>query len=157
MSAFISKDDYKYQIRTYRLDQILESVDEDEDLILDTAENEAISVLRDSLAPKYDVDLIFGQTGSSRHKTILRWAKVLVLYYIYERIPDEMVPERVVKNYDYVLERLEAIEKGEANLDGLPVKTEETEGGEVKPITRRRWGSVPKRANDASNNLDKRW
>lgn len=157
MSSFITKDDYKYQIRTYRLDQILEAEDEDEDLILDQAENEALSVLKDSLSPKYDTVTIFAATGTERHKTILRWAKVLVIYFIYERIPDEMVPERVVKNYNYVLERLELIEKGEANLDGLPPKTETDENGDSQPKTRRRWGSVPKRANDGGSPRDLYW
>lgn len=157
MSSFITKDDYKYQIRTYRLDQILEAADEDEELILDQAENDALSVLKDSLASKYDVVAIFSASGDERHKTILRWAKVLVIYYIYERIPDEMVPERVVKNYDYVLERLEMVEQGKANLDGLPVKTETGDDGETGPKTRRRWGSVPRRANDGGSPRDLHW
>lgn len=147
MSNFITKVDYKVHIRTYRLDQILEAQDEDEDLILDAAENEAISVISDALAPKYDVNLIFNQSGDNRHKTILRWAKVLVIYYIYERIPDEMVPERVVKNYEHVLERLKYIEQGKANLSGAPLITNTGEDGQTKPKTRRRWGSIKARAN----------
>ena len=155
MSSFIAKDDYKYQIRTYRLDQILEAADEDEELILDSAENEAVSILKDSLATRYDVNAIFAASGNDRHKTILRWAKVLVIYFIYERIPDEMVPERVVKNYNYVLERLEAIEAGNANVDGLPLQTEADENGETQTITRRRWGSMEKRTNDGGSPRDR--
>lgn len=151
MSSFISKDDYKYHIRTNRLDQLLEAADEDEDLILDTAESDALSVIRDAIGVKYNCDLIFAQSGDARHKTILRWAKILVIYYIYERVPDDLVPERVVKNYDYVLERLKAIEKGTANIENAPVNTILGSDGSPKVKTRRRWGSVPKRSHDGGS------
>jgi hypothetical protein len=151
MSAFLNKEDYKYHLRTNRLDQILEAQDEDEDLILGDAEDDAISIIRDAISTKYDADQIFSQTGDARHRTILRWAKVLVIYFIYERIPDEMVPERVVKNYNDTLERLRLIEQGEVNLDGAPVLTVTDENGENSPKTRRRWGSIPKRSNDGGS------
>ncbi|MFD0997694.1 phage protein Gp36 family protein [Ohtaekwangia kribbensis] len=161
MSTFLSRDDYKTQIRTYRLDQILEAADEDEEAILDDAENEAVSILKDALATKYDTDLIFSATGNARHKTVLRWAKVLVIYFIYERVPDEQIPERVLNNYEYLMNPekgyLAQIEKGTKNIDGLPVKTVPGENGESEPKTRRRWGSVPRRANDGANYRDKRW
>jgi len=151
MSGFISKDDYKYQIRTERLDQILEATDEDEDALLEEAEDEAIAVIRDYLISKYDVDLIFSSSGDSRPKNVLRWAKTLVIYYIYERIPDEMVPERVVKNYDDTLETLENIARGDMNVD-LPKLSEQTPPfGQSAPKTRRRMGSKPPRTNDGGS------
>lgn len=151
MSNFISKADYGYQIREERLNQILEEADVEEEDLLDDAELEAISIIKDALAPKYDVELIFSQTGAARHKTILRWAKVLVIYFIYERIPDDMVPERVVKNYNQVLERLEAVAQGTENLNGAPLVTVTAPDGESVPQTRRRWGSIKKRSNDGGN------
>lgn len=153
MSAFIEKTDYKYQMRTYRLEQILEAADEDEDEILNAAEEEALGMLTKFLGDKYDMALELGKTGSSRHKVLLRWAKVLVIYYIYERVPDEMVPERVVKNYDDVMKMLEKIEDGEAGIPGLTPKTGEVDG-ESQPVTRRRWGSLTKRTHDGGSPRD---
>jgi len=153
MSNFISKEDYKYQIRTTRLDQILEAADEDEDLILNSAETEAVGMIEKHLATRYDMGIELGKTGNARNKVLLRWAKVLVIYYIYERIPDEFVPERVVKNYDEVMSQLEKIEDGDASIPGLtPISVADpNDEGETKPYTRRRWGSQLKRANDGAS------
>lgn len=151
--AYLIKDDYKYMIRTYRLDQILEAEDEDEDAILDSAEEEALGMIDKFLGNKYDMVLEFGKTGASRNKVLIRWAKVLVLYYIYERVPDDMVPERVVKNYDEVMEMLEKVEDGDAGIPGLPAKTEEVDG-QTQPVTTRRWGSQKKRTHDGGSPAD---
>lgn len=148
--AYLDKSDYKYMIRTYRLDQILDAQDEDEDAILDAAEEDALGMVQKYLGNKYDMVLEFGKTGAARNKVIVRWAKVLVLYYIYERIPDEMVPERVVKNYDEVMKQLEKIEDGDAGIPGLPVITHEDKG-QTQPVTRRRWGSLEKRTHDGGS------
>lgn len=151
MSNFISKDDYKYQIRTARLDQILESVDEDEDVMLDSAETEAVGMLRKHLDNRYNMPVELAKAGADRHKVLLRWAKVLVIYYIYERIPDDMVPERVVKNYDDVMKALEKIEDGDGDIPGLApitITDPNSDTGESTPYTKRRWGSQPKRSNN---------
>jgi phage gp36-like protein len=149
--SYISKADYLYQIRTNRLEQILEETDEDEDAILDAAEAEALAVIRMYLV-KYDLNTEFGKTGNARSKIVLRWAKVLVIYYIYERVPDEMCPERVVKNYEKALEQLEAVLEGDAQVPGLNQVQEADPGtGDSVPVTRRRWGSIPKRTNDGGS------
>lgn len=156
-ASFISKADYKYQIRTERLDQILEATDEDEDLMLDSAETEAVAMLRKHLAARYDMNVELSKTGTDRHMVLLRWAKVLVIYYIYERIPDEMVPERVVNNYEEVMDMMARVEAGKADVPDLAPAKVTTEEGETVDYTRRRWGSVPSRANDGANMKDKRW
>lgn len=154
MSIFISKADYKYQIRTYRLDQILEAADEDEDLMLDSAEGEAIAMLRKYLDNRYDMNAELSKSGNDRSKVLLRFAKVLVIYFIYERIPDDLVPERVVKNYDEVMKALDKIEEGDADIPGLTriiITDPNSDSGGSTPQTKRRWGSVAKRSNDGGS------
>jgi hypothetical protein len=153
-SNFISKADYAYQIRTNRLDQILESTDEDADVMLDSAESEAIGLMRKFLDQKYNMDLELSKSGDARHTVLLRIAKVLTIYFIYERVPDEMVPARVVKNYEDVMAMLEKIEDGDGAIPGLApilVADPNSTTGESKPYTKRRWGSQPKRSNDGGN------
>ncbi len=137
MSSFIEKSDYNYQLRTYKLDQI---IDED-DTVLDDAEEDAIAEVKDYLFQNYNTELIFSQTGSQRSKNVLRWVKNVVIYYIYERVPDELVPERVIKDYDDTIEKLEKISAGDIAAD-LPRR--QTEEG--KPKTQFRWGSQPARS-----------
>jgi hypothetical protein len=150
MSTFISKADYLYQIRRARLDQILEAADEDEDLMLDSAETAAVGMMRKFLDTKYNMAVELAKAGAARNQVLLRFAQVLVIYYIYERVPDEMVPERVVKNYDDVMKMLEKIEDGDSSIPGLtPVTiTDPNDTTATTPVTRRRWGSLTKRSND---------
>lgn len=149
--SYLSKQDYLYQIRTNRLNQILEETDQDEDAILDAAEMDALAMIRMYL-DKYDLNVEFSKSGGERNKVVLRWAKVMVIYYIYERVPDEMCPERVVKNYEKALEELKAVRSGQAQVPGLNQVQEAAPGtGDSVPVTRRRWGSIPKRTNDGGS------
>ena len=113
MAAFITKSDYYYTIKQNRLDQVLDG----DDALLDDAEETAIVVVKDSLSLYYDTDAIFATTGDARPRQVLRWVKDLALYFIYERIEDELVPERIVKNYNDTLGTLEKIEDGKKQVD----------------------------------------
>lgn len=134
--AFIEEADYKLKIREARLMQVIE---EDPDL-LDTAEETAIQVVRDALHSRYDVAAIFATTGSGRPKQVVRWVMCLALYYLYERIPDKLVPERVVKNYDDTLATLNDISDGKLSTE-LPRLV----GADGANPTKFRWGSMTAR------------
>jgi phage gp36-like protein len=136
MSNFIDRDDYDRKIRDYKLDQIIDQ----QDAILDDAELDAIQEVSDYLYQHYEVETIFQKTGDERHKSVLRWCKHIVIYNIYERIEDEMVPERVIKNYDDTIATLTKIMSGKMAVD-LPRKTESEEN-----ITRFNGGSLPQRS-----------
>ena len=71
----------------------------------------------DALFSRYDVTAIFEKTGTDRPKQVLRWAISLVLYFIYERVPDRVVPARVIKNYDDTLSYLLEIEDAKKSID----------------------------------------
>lgn len=137
MSEFIGLEDYERKIRSYRLDQIID----DNEQILAQAELDAIQEVSDYLYQFYDVDIIFAQTGEDRHKSVLRWCKDVVMYRIYDRIDDELVPDRVIKNYDNTILVLKKISGGAMPID-LPRKTE----AEDNTITRFRGGSEPARS-----------
>ena len=92
--AFITDDDYLVNIRSNNLQMIIEENTQ----VLRDAESRAIAVVKDALHSRYDVDAIFAETGSDRAQQVLWWCINLVTYYIYNRIPDSQVPQRVVKN-----------------------------------------------------------
>jgi hypothetical protein len=148
MSDFITKADYLHQIREYKLDQILQEDNADEDQILEDAEGTAIATVRDALiGGGYDADVVFSKTGVERPKQVMRWVKCLVLYYIYERVPDDLVPARVIKDYDLTIEILDKINDGKMNVDLPSIQVPDGEGG-TKPETKFRWGSQPKRSHN---------
>lgn len=134
--AYITKQDLTVNIRTYRINQIIDG----DDTIIENASMEAEAMIIDALTGKYDTTNIFNKTGAGRDKNILSWAKYIVLYKIYERIPDENVPERVIKNYDDTFDFLMKIAEGRVSVS-LPRIVDQK--GEKK--TKTRWGSVPKR------------
>lgn len=120
MSNFIELSDYLFKIRENRLEEVID----DNEAIVNDAEQEAIATIDDALHKDYDTDAIFLATGDDRSKTVLKWAKHIVLYNIFERVPDNLVPERIVKNYDDTMKTLDEIAKGNRSVK-LPRKLDE--------------------------------
>lgn len=121
MSTFITEADYTPRIQDNRLSMIIEA---DTDL-LDDAESTAIAVVSDALYPYYNIATILATTGADRPKQVVRWVLNLTIYYLYERIPDKLVPERVVKNYDETLNMLTRISDGQESVNLPRLTTEE--------------------------------
>lgn len=140
MSTYITRSDYIPRITERRLKQILDN-SEDHDELLNTAEQTAISMVRDRIFERYDVKEIFSRTGEERHKQVVRYTINIVLYIIYERVPDAVTPNRIIKNYDETLVYLDEVNKGVISMD-LPRKIIEAS----KPVTRFRGGSNKRRS-----------
>lgn len=138
--SFITDEDYKPYIKDGNLSRLIEG----DTAIQAEAESTAISVVWDSLFSRYDVSAIFTAIGDSRNKQIVRWCVVLTLYYLYERLPANIMPERVQENYREVMGFLKDIEDGKKPMD-IPQKTD-SETGQV--ITKFRYGGRTPRTHD---------
>lgn len=136
MSNWILTADYKPYVRDTHLQMIIDA----DDVALDSAELTAVQTVKDALYQWYDTDAIFATSGTNRPANVLRWCLVLSIYYLYERIPDKLMPPRVEKNYDQTLELLRDISDKKVSVD-LPARTDEDEA----VITKFRWGSQPAR------------
>jgi len=113
MSTFITADDYKAYIKDRNLTQLLDG----EAVALENAETTAISTVRDALFQLYLVDEIFSTTGTARPAQVVRWVVCLSLYYLYERLPAAVMPQRIKDNYDEVMKWLRDIEDGKKPVD----------------------------------------
>lgn len=133
MSDFVTTADYLPYIKSTRLTQMLDT----DTAAVEDAEDTATAIIRDALYSRYDVDAIFALTGAARPKQVIRWAVCLVLYYLHQRLPDSMVPERVTKDYEDTLETLTQIEDAQKSVN-LPLLTA-PEGHAF--ISKFRWGS----------------
>lgn len=127
MSNFITKADYESNIRATILDQIVD----DTDSIIDTCELEAIEEVSSYLFQHYDVATIFAEIDAARSKLVVAWCKHVVLYKLYERIPDDQVPDRIIKNYDDSIRVLEKVASGKMPVD-LPRNLTEEEAAKTK-------------------------
>lgn len=136
MSSFIERDDYLPKIKDKRLTQLTSN----STTILDVAESTAIQVVKDALHSRYDVDTIFSKTTTQRDQQVVRWICNLVLYYICERLPDKLIPEHIVTNYDDTIEMLKNLEDGKRSSQ-LPRIT----NNDNEPVTKFRWGGNEKR------------
>lgn len=132
MENFITLDDYKARITDQRL---LQLIGNDND-ILEDAEATAVAIVTDFLSGKFDTDEIFSAEGEDRAKNVVRWVTNLIIYYLYERVPDRMIPPRVENTYKETMENLKSISNGDLQT-ALPRKTNEDE----TPKTKFRWGS----------------
>jgi phage gp36-like protein len=105
---FILKEDYATRVSTSIIDQITGGDDE----LLNDAEKDAGALITDRLSDKYNVQAELAFTGDERDRSLMRWMISLSLYYIYARVPDEEIPERVIKDYDDTLKELDKIAGG---------------------------------------------
>lgn len=135
MSAFITAADYATHIDT----DLLNRVTDDDPSLLDTAEDQAIEMMRGYLNARYDVSAIFSQTGNDRNPVILMYAVDIALYYLYSRLPGDEVPDLRVKNYDTAESWLRRVNKGDVNPPDLPLMTD----GSRDYV---KWGSAPQRS-----------
>lgn len=138
---FIQDDDYLPYIKDTNLTRMIEA----DPVVREEAEDTAIAVVKDALHPYYDTAAIFEAQGTSRSKQIVRWVVVLALYYMYERLPANVMPARVRDNYQEVMGFLKDIEDAKKPMM-LPRRTDADTG---LNITKFRAGSVlPKRTHD---------
>ncbi len=138
--TFLTINDFLLKLSENIRNQITNGIDS----VLDDAEMHATAIIQDAFFNKYDLNAEFAKTDEERHKNLLRWMLNLTLYFIYERIPDKEVPERIVKNYDDTMTEIKQIEQGKKNTSLLKLVNEDTDRNE----TNFRWGSNEKRSHN---------
>lgn len=133
--AFLTKEDLKLSILTEELDEITRSDDGTIAQALVAAEAE----MRQWLFDTFDVDAVFGASGSSRHPLLLQYGADIAIYFIVAAGQAGQDFEDRKSRYDRAIKWLKAAAKTELYAD-LPRRTET----EQKHIT---YGSNPKRSN----------
>jgi len=118
---FLTKPDFDSKLSGNILAQITES----DDTLLDKAEKTATGIITDLLSGMYDLDVELAKEGEDRHNNLLNWMLNLSTYLLYDRIPDDEVPERVVKDYDDTMESLHLIARGKLPTTLAPVEISE--------------------------------
>ena len=126
-------------IKDYKIAEILEDTDPENNVNLQAAMAEAESIVIDFLYARYNTEVIFNQTGTDRSNTVLGWLRAITLYKLYERIPDELLPERIVLNYEETMKIIGYVSEGRRDIN-LPrrvnqegVKTTKFRGSGDKP------------------------
>jgi phage gp36-like protein len=118
--GFIQKSDYLSLIKEQNLNLIIEQ----NDIILENEELTAITTVRNYLFDRYNVADIFNKEGGERDKMLVRHCVHIILYSIYQRIPNSRELPRITKNYDETLTFLEKVADGKIGLDLPRITTE---------------------------------
>lgn len=136
MSRFIKYTDYDVLIRTETKGILLENYSE---MKLHSAEEMAISQIKNYLAGRYDVSLIFtplpepavgdnpGEQIDTRNAFIVMITIDCALYHLYCSIAPNKIPEHRSNRYQDALEWLKMMAEGKGSAD-LPLLTNETTG-----------------------------
>ena len=137
---YLTPQDLQSSIRDRRLDHLLDQVFESSDDVFLKAVFEAQSIVEDYLQ-SYDLTKEFDKTGFDRQGSLVFYIKNLTLYILYQRIEDDDVPERIIKNYNDTIDTLREIALGKLPI-ALPLKANDTDadGHPDSFKTRFRWG-----------------
>jgi hypothetical protein len=87
--AFIEQTD----LERYILPEDLEQIIEDDATVVPGAIDDGIEYSKEKLRQRYDVEHEFAKTGNDRHRQLLKQTIAVVLFYICERIPTDVLPE----------------------------------------------------------------
>lgn len=116
MSTFLTKDDYLTRIDA----DILDRLTDEDDSVLDTAEQQAIAFITSFLAARYDTDAVFEASGADRNPILVMYAVDITLFYLYLRVAPEAIPEARTAAYEIAEKWLTKVQAERVNPTGLP-------------------------------------
>lgn len=128
--GFITEDDYNVLIRTEIKGILLENYTEQKLL---SAEEMAISQIKNYLRGYYDVNQIFSAEGNNRSAYMVMITIDCALYHLYTSLAPNKIPQHRTERYADALDWLKSISKGETKAD-LPEIVDED--GKVKTSIR---------------------
>ncbi|RKE02316.1 DUF1320 family protein [Marinifilum flexuosum] len=115
---FLTEQDFKGTISTTVLNRLRGENDEN----LNEAEQLAISELA-TLRGRFDIDAELGKVGAQRNEEIKRMMVTITVFYLYNTVIDDEIPERVDSNYTKEVKDIRAISSGKMHTTLKPLKS----------------------------------
>lgn len=109
--SFLEPSDYKSLIK----DPVLNSVIQNDNNLLNEAEEVAIKEMESYLGQLYDTDTIFAKTGTERHPLIKMYMMDIALYHLHARVVPRNIPELRIDRYTQAQMWLFKVSMGELN------------------------------------------
>lgn len=122
MIDFLIMADYLVYITEGALRKIIR----DNDAKLTDCERMAYGYVYEKLSNRFNLDKEIQKKGDDRNPALVRWMSVLAIYYVYQSIPDEEIPERVRQNYEDVIAEIQRVASGKDNSTLEPVTVDGT-------------------------------
>lgn len=125
--AFVTPEELISVAYEYQLNEIAENNNERLETAIATAIKEVSGYLRPNNKKEfqdgrlvYDVTQIFNKTGDSRDALILQYTKIAALWHLTILCNVDMIYEHVKSRYEFVVDYLKKVNKGDVSLD-LPL------------------------------------
>jgi phage gp36-like protein len=136
---FLTENDFKGIIGTNTLTQLRGVGDAD----LNISESLAISEL-DPLRAKFDLSSELTKSGSARNPVMVRLMVHITAYYLYNKVEDNDIPDRINENYKTQIKDVEKFANGSKSCTLTPLIDETTQA----PKSSYRFGGDAPRNND---------
>lgn len=91
MDGFLTIKDYL----VFVTEGVLKKIVRDNNTKLTDSERMAYGYIYEKLSGRFNIDSEMARRGENRNPALVRWMAVLAIYYIYQSVPDEEIPERV--------------------------------------------------------------
>ena len=141
---YVTKQDYKTRITDDLLNIIIEQEDGKDIDILDDASKFAEDMLLGYAGSFYDVAGEFAKVGNARNYFVLNWALNIAAYIIYQRVADDQVPEKVIKNYDDTIADLQKVANEDLAINLPPAPSDDTDPTTQNEGIRRMGSKTPR-------------
>lgn len=129
--ALLVKADLLRYIDLSTLDQLTGG----NDTYVDEAISDAETRVREKISPRFDLDAEFAKVGAARNQSLVKHAIGLSIYYLFQRLYTNVLPEGRVEAYDMAEAWLTDVYEGRITVE-MDKKDEANEQG--WPL---RWGS----------------
>lgn len=120
--TFLTSDDIRVSLREI----FMQELTDDDQLIAQKAEEQAVAKARSYLRGRYDVDALFAATGDDRNALLIEHVTVLFVWRLYWRINPRKISDHVKESYQETLDWLEGVATGKFNPDFPTAPPEET-------------------------------
>lgn len=117
MNNFLTLPDYLVFITQGALQKILR----DNETKLIDSERMAYGYVYEKLSASFNLDAEIQKRDGNRNPALVRWMAVLAIYYIYQSVPDNEIPERVRLNYEDAIAEIQRVASGKDNSTLQPV------------------------------------
>lgn len=114
---FLTEKDLKGSVSTVVLNRLRGEGDEN----LNEAEQLAISELA-TLRGRFDIDAELGKAETQRNLEMLRMMVSITVFFLYNTVIDDEIPERVDSNYKKEIKDIRAISSGKMHTTLTPLK-----------------------------------
>ena len=105
------------ELKVRKVQSLIDSISDDTNSFVDSLERMAIEEVSSYLTNLYDTEFTFNRTGTQRNYLIVRTVLDFMIYFLYERVNSNEMPESIKDRYKENKEYLTKVSEGKIVLN----------------------------------------